>query len=138
MRRIIQAIFRVANGFFSIRNNDGTFSESEQFDISRGVLQGDIFFPVAFIAGLWRIFSKYDIPGAGVTVGESPYEVLVSELEYADDAGMLDADTETASVRLTAISNDSEADASMEILLPKTKGMHVHASERSAIRLKLR
>ena len=130
VRRIIQAIFRVAHGCVRIRNNDGTFSESEQFDINRGVLQGDIFSPVAFIAGLWRIFAKHDIPGAGVTVGKSPYEVLVSELAYADDAGMLDADTETASVRLTAISNGSEADASMEVSLPKTKGMHVHAREK--------
>ena len=57
---------------------------------------------MAFIAGLWHIFSKHDIPGAGVTVGQTPYEGLISKLEYADDAGMFDEGT--ASVRLTAIS----------------------------------
>ena len=130
LRRIVQAIFRVAHGCVRIRNNDGTFSESEQFDISRGVLQGDIFSPVAFIAGLWQIFTKHDTPGAGVTVGKSPYAVSISKLEYADDAALMDEDTGTASVRLTAISNGSQADASMEISLPKTMGMHVHAKEK--------
>ena len=52
LRRIVQAIFRVAHGCVRIRNNDGNFSESEQFDISHGVLHGDILSPVAFIAGL--------------------------------------------------------------------------------------
>ena len=77
IRRVIQAIFRVAHGCVRIRQNDGTFVHSELFEILRGVLQGDIFSQVAFIAVLWQIFSKYDIPGAGVTVGQSPYEVLV-------------------------------------------------------------
>ena len=72
---------------------------------------------MAFIAGLWHIFSKHDIPGAGVTVGQTPYEVLISKLEYADDAGMFDEDTGTASVRLTAISKD----AGMEVSLEKKK-----------------
>ena len=130
IRRVIQAIFRVAHGCVRIRRNDGTFAHSEQFDISRGVLQGDIFSPVAFIAGLWRIFSKYDIPGAGVTVGQSPYDVLVSKLEYADDAGMIDENTEVASVRLTAISDGSKADAAMDVSLEKTKGLHVHKREK--------
>ena len=130
IRRVIQAIFRVAHGCVRIRQNDGTFVHSELFDILRGVLQGDIFSPVAFIVGLWRIFSKYDIPGAGVTVGQSPYEVLVSKLEYADDAGLIDENTEVASVRLTAISDGSKADASMDVSLEKTKGLHVHKREK--------
>ena len=130
VRRVIQAIFRVAHGCVRLRKNDGTFAQSDQFDISRGVLQGDIFSPVAFIAGLWHIFSKHDIPGAGVTVGQTPYEVLISKLEYADDAGMFDEDTGTASVRLTAISNGSKEDAGMEVSLEKTKGLHVHKREK--------
>ena len=75
LRRIAQAIFRVAHGCVRIRNNDLTFSDLEQqFEISRGVLQGDIFSPVKFIAGLWQIFTKHDTPGAGVTVGKSYYK----------------------------------------------------------------
>lgn len=52
VRRIIQSIFRVASGCASKGNN--TF---KTFNILRGVLQGDIFFPVAFIVSLWKIFT---------------------------------------------------------------------------------
>ena len=94
------------------------------------MLQGDIFSPVAFIAGIWQIFTKHDTPGAGVTVGESPYAILISKLEYAYDTAMMHEDKGTASVRLTAISNGSQADASMEISLTKTMDMHVYAKEK--------
>ena len=43
---------------------------------------------------------------------------------------MIDEDTGTALVSLIAISNGSEADASMELSIPKTMGMHVHAKKR--------
>ena len=43
VRRIIQCIFKAASGCVLLRNADGTESFSEQFDILRGVLQGDIF-----------------------------------------------------------------------------------------------
>ena len=50
-----------------------TMTLSEPYDIARGVLQGDIFSPVAFIAGLDRIFRMHDLqnPGVAVGVGES-------------------------------------------------------------------
>ena len=44
VRRLIQSIFRMASGCIRIGS-----SISDSFDISRGVLQGDIFSPVAFI-----------------------------------------------------------------------------------------
>ena len=94
--------------------------------ISRGVLQGDIFSPVAFIAGLWRIFTIHDTPNAGIVLGTAPHTVKVSSLEYADDAGLLDATVTEASTRMTAISLGSREDAAMIISVPKTKAMHIH------------
>ena len=99
---------------------------SDSFDISRGVLQGDIFSPVAFIAGLWRIFTTHDRPDAGVTVGSPPNEVKIRALEYADDAGLLDNNTSESSIRLTSIARGSREEASMETSEKKTKAMHVH------------
>ena len=125
VRRIIQAIFNAASGCVRIGN-----SNSDAFNISRGVLQGDIFSPVAFIAGLWRIFATHDRPGAGITVGYAPNEVKISALEYADDAGLLDASVEEASERLTAISCGSRNDAAMIISVAKTKAMHIHKTIR--------
>ena len=94
-------------------------------DISRGVLKGDIFSPVAFIVGLWRTFATHDISD-GVTVGSHPYEVSVSGLEYADDAALLDVDAQLSSVCVIALSRGSKEDAAMEISIPKTKAMHIH------------
>ena len=130
LRRVIQAIFRVAHGCVRIRQNDGTFAHSEFFYIARGVLQGNIFSAVAFIVGLRRIFSKHDVPEAGVTVGQLPHTVHVSKLEYADDAALLNDKTEFSSLRLTAVADGSSTDAAMEVSLDKTKGMHVHRREK--------
>ena len=126
LRRIVQSIFRAASGCVRIRNADGTTVLLDPFDISRGVLQGDIWSPVAFIIGLWRTFVLHDIPSSGVHVGEPPYDVDIDKLEYADDAGLLDDDAEQASQRVSAISIGSKQDAGMVISLAKTKDMHIH------------
>ena len=145
IRRIVQAIFWAASGCVRIRNPDGTEQLSDPFDIARGVLQGDIFSPAGFIVGLWKIFQKHDIPGAGVTVGDYPHQVEVSSLEYADDAGLLDEDELAASTRVTAIAIGSRTDAAMEISKPKTKALHIHrrikvsdTSEQEIVSLKLK
>ena len=49
-------------------------------------------------------------------------------LEYADDAGLLDATVTEASTRMTAISLGSREDAAMIIFIPKIKAMHIHKS----------
>ena len=124
VRRIIQSIFRVAAGCIRIGN-----SMSNTFDISRGVLQGDIFSPVAFIAGLWRIFGTHDDPNAGIVVGTAPNQVKIKALEYADDAALLDNDTSESTVRVSSVSRGSRNDAAMVISVPKTKVMHIHKRE---------
>ena len=119
--RLVQSIFQMASGCVRIGS-----SMSDNFDISRVVLKGDIFSPVAFIAGLWKIFTTHDCPDAGVTVGSPPNEVKIRALEYADDAGLLDDNTSESSVRLTSIARGSQEEASMVISEKKTKAMHVH------------
>ena len=130
LRRVVQSIFSVASGCVRLRNPDGSTTLSDQFDISRGVLQGDIFSPVAFIAGLMHIFKTHDDPEAGVTVGKAPHDVRIRSLEYADDAGLLDVDVKSASKRLSAIAEGSRNDAAMVISIPKTKAMHIHKKVR--------
>jgi hypothetical protein len=129
VRRIVQAIFTAASGCVRIRQHDGSFEHSDLFDISRGVLQGDIFSAIAFIAGLWRIFVKHDSPNAGITVGEAPYTVHIDKLEYADDAAFTDDVVNDASTRITSISRGSDNDASMTISIKKTKAMHIHEKQ---------
>ena len=66
VRRIVHAIFAAATGVVCLRHPEGTMTLSEPFDIPRGVLQGDTFSPVAFIAGLDRIFRIHDLHNPGV------------------------------------------------------------------------
>ena len=83
VRRIIQSIFRVASGCVRIGNNT-----SKTFNISRGVLQGDIFSPVAFIAGLWKIFAAHDtLDDAGVTIGnlQTEYAYVLLSMQTMSD-----------------------------------------------------
>ena len=126
IRRMIQCIYRVAKGCVRISKADGTFEYSDIFDISRGVFQGDIFSPVAFVVALWRIFKLYDRPNAGITLGSEPYAVHVSDLAYADDAGLVDEDAQRSSDRLSSIASGSTNDAAMSVSLDKTKAMHIH------------
>ncbi len=59
VRRIVQAIFAAATGVVRIRQADGSIALSKPFNTARGVLQGNIFSPIAFIAGLERIFRRH-------------------------------------------------------------------------------
>ena len=81
---------------------------------------------MAFIAGLWKIFADHDTPDAGITVGEAPNRVCIRALEYADDAGFADNNTDEASKRLSSVSRGSREEAAMIISVPKTKAMHIH------------
>ena len=130
VRRIIQAIFTAATGVVRVRQPNGKMTMSEPFNIERGVLQGDIFSPVSFIAGLDTIFRRHDISNSGVTVGAGDNAVCVSKLEYADDAALLDENVEQASARLTSIAKGSLEEAAMVISIRKSKVMHIHKKTR--------
>ena len=101
---------------------------SEPFNIERGVLQGDIFSPVSFIAGLDRIFRRHDISNTGVTVGAGENAVCVSKLEYADDAALIDENVEQASARVTAIAKGSLEEAAMVISTTTCSEMSTRSS----------
>ena len=95
---------------------------SEPFNIERGVLQGDIFSPVSFIAGLDKI--------SGVVVGNGDSSVFMSKFEYADDAALIDGNITLASARVTALAEGSLEDAAVLISVRKSKAMHVHRTRR--------
>ena len=130
VRRIIQAVFAAATGIVRVRLPSGTNVMSEPFNIERGVLQGDIFSPVSFIAGLDKLFRMHDVANSGVVVGNGDSSVLMSKFEYADDAALIDANTTLASARVTAPAEGSLKDAAMVISVRKSKAMHIHRTRR--------
>ena len=132
VRRILQAILPAATGVVRIRQQDGGVVMSEPFNIERGVLQGDIFSPVCFIAGLDRIFRRYDQVNPGMTVGTGAHTVRMAKFEYADDAALIDEDAGQATTRVTSLAAGSIADAAMIISTKKSKVMHIHKTIRTS------
>ena len=125
IRRIVQAIFTAATGEVRVRQPNGKMAMSEPFNIERGVLQGDIFSPVSFIAGLDRIFRRHDISNSGVTMGAGE-----NAFEYADNVALIDEKVEQASTRVTSIAKGSLEEAAMVISIKKSKVMHIHKKTR--------
>ena len=74
--------------------------KSNFFGIGVAILPMNMFFsPVAFIAGLDRIFRIHDLQNPGVAVGVGESTTIMSKFEYADDAALVDADAATATAR---------------------------------------
>ena len=105
---------------------------SEPFNIERGVLQGDIFSPVCFIAGLDRISRLYDQVNPGMTVGTGAHTIRMPKFEYADDAALIDEDAGQAPARVTSLAAGSIADAAMIISTKKSKVMRIHKTTRTS------
>ena len=97
--------------------------------IERGVLQGDIFSPVCFIAGLDKIFRLHDVASSVMVVGEAESAILVSKIEFAADAALMDENDALASTRVTALAGPM-MDAAMLISIKQSKAMHVHKPAR--------
>ena len=134
VRRIVQAIiFSAATGVVRIKQQDGEIAFSESFNIERGLLQGDIFSPVCFIAGLDRIFRLHDQVNPGMTVGTGAYTVRMWKFEYADDAALIDEDAKQATARVTSLAIGSLEDAAMIISAKKSKVMHIHKTTRTSV-----
>ena len=124
--RTVQSIYAAATGVVRLRHPGGTMTLSEPFDIARGILHGDSFSPVAFIAGLERTFRMHDLQNPGVAIGVGESTTIMSKFEYADDAALVDADASTATARVTALVAGSITDAAMIISQAKSKVMHIH------------
>ena len=108
-----------------IRQQDGGVAMSEPFNIERGVLQGDIFSPMCFNAGLDRIFRLYDHVNPGMAVGTGAYTVRMAKFEYADVAALIDKDARQTTA-------GSIVDPAMIISTKKSKVMHIHKTTRTS------
>ena len=121
-RAMVRAIYRAASGVAKVSGTHGKFIFSEPFDISRGVVQGDIISPILFILALDQLVRTHDVHGTGVKCGE---ELVVRVLGYADDASLLEPKVQDMSERLTSLADGAEADADMKVSIKKTFTQHV-------------
>ena len=91
-RTIFKAIYDVAVGVAKVRDLNGKTIYSEQFEIRRGVIQGDIMSPVFFVLAMEQIFRRHDAGSDGVDVGN---HLHIGVLGYADDAALISSSPST-------------------------------------------
>jgi hypothetical protein len=128
-RALFRAIYEAASATTKVPSTDGTEVLSAPFSIDRGVIQGDITSPLYFILALELILRTHDNNrGKGVKFGDQTLDTL----GYADDAALLDVDTNVATERVTSIASGSKLDADMHISVAKTEVMHVEEQGRVA------
>ena len=121
---MIKAIYSLVNGAVRIQDPSGQLTYSTTFEINRGSIQGDIYSPSLFTLALDWIFRLHDTHCEGIGEPLIPLP-LISKLEYADDAALINRNAADASTRLSALSTGGSVDASLEISLKKTKAMPV-------------
>ena len=119
--RLVNAIYHHAAVRVRLQEIGGSRSYSRSIPVRRGAIQGDIPSPVVFLVALDRLLKEHGGLSTGITI--SP-ELMLSDLEFADDAALANEDTDTASQRLTELDENSKP-TGMSISVPKTKVQHI-------------
>ena len=119
--RLVRAIYQHAAVRVRIQEKGGSRSYSRCIPIRRGAIQGDIPSPIAFLVALDRLLKEHGSLHTGIRLTD---ELLLSDLEFADDAALPNEDTDDASLRLTGLSENAKP-AGMTISVPKTKAQHI-------------
>ena len=122
-RAVFRAIYDAANAVVRVKDASGKDVLSDPFGVFRGVLQGDIFSPVAFIIALNLIMVRHDCCQDCPEVRGVP----VPRLDYADDSALQDTSVANASTRVSKLAKGAREDADMVISVPKTEIMQVKA-----------
>ena len=114
MRALVRAICGAAKG----RMRGGQV----EFDVDRGVLQGDRLSPLLFIVCLAAVLK--DRAGGGIEVGG----IKLDMLGYADGICMLADDAEASSELANSVADKTGQKADMAVNIPKTETMLVHGN----------
>ena len=124
-RAIFRAIYKSATAVVRVSlPGGGDKVLTDLFPVDRGVIQGDIFSPICFIIALEHLMRLSDDGGTMTMLG-----VLISKLEYADDAALVSKNCEEATARVTRIAVEAKERADMEVSVPKTEYMIVRKDE---------
>ena len=89
----------------------------------RGVVQGDIFSPLCFIIALTVLLTRHGECAEGSAI--DLFELFIKNLEFADDAALVDLTLSAAAERLNRFTAGAIEDADMEVSVPKIECMHI-------------
>ena len=96
---------------------------SREITIRHGAIQGDIPSPVYFLVALDRLLKEHG--GTAENGIQLTPDLILNDLEYADDAGLADKNVELGSPRITNLDSKANEEAGMSISVPKTKVQHI-------------
>ena len=116
--RLVAKIYQVAAVQVRIQEASGERKLSRKIPI-----QGDIPSPVYFLVALDKLIKEYG--GTQASGIQLTPELKLTDIEYADDAGLADKDTVLGSQRVTLLDSKANEKASMSISVPKTKVQHI-------------
>ena len=126
--RLVSAIYRNAAIRVRLQEVGGARSYSRAVPVRRGAIQGDIPSPVVFLVALDRLLREHGGLDTGLPI--TP-DLMLSDLEFADDAALGNEDTEDASERVTHLNEHAGLEAGMSISVPKTKAQHIRHKQKS-------
>ena len=104
-------------------------SISDPFDVTTGVLQGDVLAPFLFIIFVDYLLGKASGPLSGVVTcpcrsRRYPAKML-NDLDFTDDIALLESSMPRAQSKLTRTA-DAAAELGLVISAPKTEFMTIH------------
>ena len=120
--RLVREIYRSAEVRVRLQDRSGSRSYSRNVSVSRGAIQGDIPSSVCFLVSLDKLLREHGGIDTEIQLTE---DLLLSDLEFANDSSLPNKDTDTASSKLTHLSEKSIEEAGMSVLIPKTKLQHI-------------
>ena len=129
-RKIFREIYAVATGVARINDTNGQKIFSTAFNVGRGVVQGDIISPILFILALDQLVRTHDVHGQGLDCGPT---LNIRVLGYADDAALVERQTEVMKKCLTTLEDGAWQDADMMVKMKKTFSQHVGRREKIKI-----
>ena len=111
-RKIFRSIYEAAAGTVRINGTNGTHVFAENFNLERGVIQGDIISPILFILAIDQLVQTYDTHGTGHKCSEI---LTIRILGYADDAALIEPRVDDMTCRLTTLADASWDEADMKV-----------------------
>ena len=119
--RLINSIYSNASIRVRLQQVGGNRQYSSAVPIRRGAIQGDIPSPVVFLVALDKLIKEHGGTETGLPITPT---LMLSDLEFADDAALANTTTADASHRLTHL-DERKSDTGMTISRSKTKVQHI-------------
>ena len=132
--RQVKAIYESAKVRVRLQCPGGKKAYSRSIPVKRGAIQGDIPSPICFLVALDKLLKDHGGLDTGIQL---TIDLMLSDLEFVDDAGLANEETESATNRLTTLNAKGDEEAGMKVSIPKQKRSTSENDLLSLLRLRM-